>query len=760
VVEKLPEANTLAVTEDVENAIDDLAPGLAGVRFDTSVYRPASYLDRAIDNVAVAAVIGAALLALAIVAFFLRWRTALVGIVAIPLSLVAAALVLWAFGTTMNAMILAGLVAALALVVDDAVVSVENVARRLRERGGDDERSTAAVIVEGMLETRGVATYATLIVALALLPVFFLDDLAGAFLPDVAGAFLLALAASMVVALTVTPALAGLLLSRKSVGTESPVAGWLQRGYESTLARVLPRPIGAYAALGAVAVAACLAVPFLSTSLLPTFKEQQLLIRWDGTPGTSLPEMNRVTALASRELATISGVEDVGAHVGRAVGSDLSVNANSAELWVSLDPDADYDSTVAAVEGVIRGYPGMSREVGSFSNDRAETVLDDSLARDVVVRVYGEEQDVLRVQADRVRRTIAGIGGVENAGVDLPAQEPTVEVEVDLATAEAKGIKPGDVRRAAATLLGGLVVGNLFEQQKVFEVVVWGTPETRTSLSSIEQLLVDTPDGRHVRLGDVADVRIAANAAVVQRHAVSRYLDVGATVSGRDRDAVVGDIEERLASMTFPLEYHAEVLEAEGQPVGRLIGIAIAAAVGIFLLLQACFGSWRLATLCFLVTPFAVAGGVLAALVDGRTLNFGSVIALFAVFGLAARNVTALVHRCRRLELEEGEQLGADLVLRAARERFVPVALTALAAGLALLPFVIGGTRAGYELAHSAALVTIGGLVTSTLVGLYAIPVLYLRFARSALADRDAEQAPAAPAEEAPDTGGLLEPMQ
>jgi Cu/Ag efflux pump CusA len=759
VVEKLPEANTLAVTDSLEEAVDDLAPGLAGVNFDTSVYRPASYLDRAIDNVALAALIGAALLVLAIGAFFLRWRTALVGVVAIPLSLVAAALVLWAFGTTMNAMILAGLVAALALVVDDAVVSVENVARRLRERGGDDDRSTAAVTVEAMLETRGVATYATLIVALALLPVFFLDGLAGSFLPDVAGAFLLALAASMVVALTVTPALAGLLLSRTSVGSESPLGGWLERGYESTLAKVLPRPIGAYVALGAVALAACLAVPFLSTSLLPTLKEQQLLIRWEGPPGTSLSEMNRVTALASRELKTISGVEDVGAHVGRAVGSDLSANANSAELWVSIDRGADYDSTVAAVERVVRGYPGMRREVGTFSNERAESVLNDSLSRDVVVRVYGEEPEVLRAQADRVTQTIAGIGGVEGASVDLPAQEPTVEVEVDLAAAEAKGIKPGDVRRAATTLLGGLVVGNLFEQAKVFEVVVLGTPDTRNSLSSIEQLLVDTPDGRHVRLGDVADVRIAANPAVIRRHAVSRYLDVGATVSGRDRDAVVGDVKERLAGMTFPLEYHTEVLEVHGQPVGRLIGIAIAAAVGIFLLLQACFGSWRLATLCFLSFPFAVAGGVLAALVDGGTLNFGSVIALFAVFGLAARNGTALVQRLRRLE-QEGRHFGAELVLQAARERLVPVVLTALAAGLALLPFVIGGTRAGYELAHSAALVTIGGLVTSTLLTLYAIPVLYLHFARSAVADRIVEEAPAAEAEEAPDRGGLLEPMQ
>ena len=734
VVEKLPNANTLEVTRGLEAKIDAMRPGLGEVEFDTTIYRPASFIEAAIGNLTTALIIGAALVALVFGAFFFRWRTALIGIVAVPLSLVVAALVLWALGTTMNTIVLLGLVAALAIVVDDAVIGVDKVAQRLRQhRQEESGTSTASVILEATLEARSVTAYATLIVAAALLPIFFMTRLAGAFFPDVAGAFLLAVLASMVVALTVTPALAVLLLSRASSQSgEPPFTRWLQRGYEKALTRIVSRPRRVYVAAGAVLVAACAAAPFLSQSLLPTFKEEQVLIRWDAPPGTSLPEMNRITARASRELQAIPGVQDVGAHVGRAVASDLSVNANTAEFWVSIDPSADYDTTVASIGNVVHAYPGLSPSIGAFSNERAQEVLTRGPDRDVVVRVYGEEPSILRGQADRVKQAIQSVDGIADASVELPAVEPTVEVEVDLAAARAQGIKPGDVRRAATTLLGGLVVGNLFEQQKVFEVVVWGTPETRSSLTSIRGLLIDTPDGRHVHLDEVADVRIAPNPAVIKRHAVSRYLDVGASVSGRDQDAVVRDVERRLGELQFPLEYHVEVLARSGQPGSRLIGLGIAAAVAIVLLLQACFGSWGLATLSFLTFPVAVTGGVLAALAGGGALSFGSYIGLAAVLGLAARHAVLLLDRLRQLERHEGEAFGADLVLRASRERLVPIVMTASATGLALLPVVVMGPIPGYELLHPMAVVSLGGLLTSTLSSLFILPAVYLRFGSSA----------------------------
>jgi CzcA family heavy metal efflux pump len=729
VVEKFPNASTLDVTRQVEAAISDMRPGLSGLEFDTTAYRPASYIEKSIDNLTLALIIAGVLVVLLIGALFFRARTALICIAVIPLSLVAAALVLNAFGKTMNTIVLAGLVAALALVIDDAVIGVQNVERRLREHRlrQANGTSTAAVILDATLEMRGATAYATLIIALAILPVYFMEGLAGSFFPDVAGAYLLALVASMVVALTVTPALSILFLSRFGFERrESPPVRWIQRVYEGALSANIRKPRGVYVATAAVIVAAFAATPFLSSSLLPTFKEEQLLIRWNGPPGTSLPEMNRITSLVSRELRSVPGVRDVGAHVGRAVLADQVVDINSAELWVSVDPDADYGSTVASVRDVVKGYPGLSRSIETFSNARAKEVLSEA-DNDVTVRVYGEELDVLRGQADKVMRAVSLLDGVSGARVALPSEQPSLEIQVDLAKARQHGIKPGDVRRAAATLISGIVVGSLFEEQKVFDVVVWGTPETRSDLTSISNLLIDTPSGDHVRLGEVADVRIAPNPAVIQRQAVSRYLDVGLNVSG-DRDSVVSDIESGLGEMQFPLEYHAEVLAPSGQPWGRLIVLGLAALLGILLVLQACFGSWRIATLALLTLPIALTGGLLAAVIDGGTLSFGSIIGLAAVLGLAARNGLLLIGRYRHLEHDEGESSRPELVFNGSRDRLVPIVMTASATALAMLPLVIMGGRPGYELVHPLAVVVIGGLVTSTWLSLFVLPVFYLHF--------------------------------
>jgi Cu/Ag efflux pump CusA len=738
VVEKFPEANALEVTSGVEEAIETMQPGLSGIDFDTNVYRPASYLDRSIDNLTLALIIGLALVALVLGLFF-RWRTALISLVVIPLSLIVAALVLDAFGSTMNPIVLAGLAAALVIVIDDAIVDVENYARRLRQRPGEPISKT---ILGAALEVRRAALYATLIIALAVVPVFFLERTAGAFFPDLGAAFLVALAASMVVALVVTPALATLLFSKgKPEGDEPSLARRLQKLYEGGLSRIVRRPPVAYVAAGALIVAAAVSVPFLDQSLLPTLKENELLVRWNGPPGASLPEMNRITARAGRELRQVPGVSDVGAHVGRAVTGDQVVGANAAELWVSIDPDADYDATVSSIRRVVGGYPGLSRDVQTYSGERVREILSGT-DEDVVVRLYGEDLETLGAQAERVRGAISGIDGLNGARVVLPSSEPTVEVQVDLARAQGHGIKPGDVRRAATTLLSGIQVGSLFEEQKVFDVVVWGTPQIRNSLTGVRRLLIDTPSGGHVRLEDVADVRIAPNPGVINRQNVSRYVDVAATADGRDRDAVVSDVQRRLGAMTFPIEYHAEVLSADRQPAGRLIAIAIAALVGIFLLLQAFLGSWRLAALAFLTLPLALAGGVLATLPGGGTLSFGSYIALFAVFGFAARCTVMLFDRFRRLEREEGLAFGADLVLRGARERIVPVLMTAVAAESIFLAVLIIGGRPGYELLRPAAAVLVGGFVSALVLTLVVQPILYLRFGLSTVPEPSAEPAP------------------
>jgi CzcA family heavy metal efflux pump len=732
VVQRLPGTNLLRVTKTVEEALADMKPGLTGVELDTGVYRPASYVEKSIDNLQLALIIGLGLLAFVLAAFLFHWRTALVGLVVTLLSVVTAVLVLWAFGSTMNVIVLAGLVAALVVVIDDAIVSVENITRRLRRRAREGvEEPTAKTVRDAVLEVSRPTLYATLIVGLAVVPLFFLRRLSGAFFPDLAAAYLVALLASMAVALTATPVLTVLLLSGGKADRDAPpLLGWLQSRYEAALSRIVTNVRVAYVAIGALLVLAGASAPFLGQSLLPTFKESQLLIQWDGPPGTSLPEMSRITARASRELLSIPGVSDVGGHVGRALTGDQIVDANSGELWVSIDPGADYDATVAAVKRVVAGYPGLSHDVQTYSQEQVNAALTGT-DQDVVARVYGEDLKTLGRQAEKVRQAMSGIDGIADARVLLPPEQPTLQVRVDLGRAGKYGIKPGDVRRAATTLLSGLVVGSLFERQKVFDVVVWGTPQIRSSLTSVRNLLIDTPDGGHVRLGDVANVRIAPSPGIIKRQAVSRYVDVGATVSGRDRDAVVTDVQRRLEGLTFPIEYHAEVLAANTQPTWRLISIGIAAVVGMFLLLQALFGSWRLATLSILTLPIGAVGGLVAALAVGDKLSFGSYIALVAVFGIATRSGVLLFDRFRQLEEHEGEAFGATLVLRGARERVAPVAMTGVAAGLVFLPVLVGGSRPGLELLHPLAVVLVGGLVTAVPFTLFALPVLYLRFGLS-----------------------------
>jgi len=405
---------------------------------------------------------------------------------------------------------------------------------------------------------------------------------------------------------------------------------------------------------------------------------------------------------------------------------------NSGEMWVSIDRTADYLATQEAVSQVVDGYPGLASEVETYRNDRVRQVLAGS-SDDIVVRVFGPEWDPLRAKTDEVRKAVSMIRGVSAVHAELQIEEPQLQIEVDLAKAERYGLKPGDVRRAASTYLAGLNVGVLFEQQKVFDVVVWGTPETRDSLSTVQDLLIDAPNGGHVRLSDVASVRLAATVNMVNRDAVSRRLDVGLSVSGRDAAAVVGDVQAALARISFPLEYHAEVLGeyAERQAAqAQLLGFALAAMAVIFLLLQAAFGSWRLAAISLLTLPMALVGGVVAAFLGGGILSIGSLVGFVTVLGIAARNGIMLINHYQHLERVEGEPFGLGLVLRGARERMSPILMTSLAAGLALMPLVITGDIPGHEIEHPMAVVILGGLVTSTLLNLFVMPTLYLHFGR------------------------------
>jgi Cu/Ag efflux pump CusA len=743
VVEKLPGVNTLEVTREVETALAALQPGLPGVQFDSSIFRPATFIEMAIANLSQALVIGAILMVVALGLFVYGWRTALISLLAVLTSLAGALTVLYLRGATLNSMVLAGLVVALGLIIDEAVVDVQNIVHRLRQnRAQGGLTSARRLILAASAEMRGGLFFATLITLLAALPLFFWNGMFGEIFRVMVVSYALAVLAAMVTALVITPALSFIFLSGTRFAVrESPLFAHLQRTYRGRLARTVNGAGLAHIAIVALILAAIVASPFIKRDqMLPSFREPYLTIKIESAPGTSGQEMNRVMTRMGSELRSVAGVENVGAHLGRAEFGDQVVNVNSGELWVTLDPKANYDATVATVQTVMNGYAGMVREVRTYTQQTLSQPQNVDPNNDITVRVYGEDMNVLRAEADRVQKALSEISGVTSVRPFLPIQEPTLEIKVDLTTAQTHGIKPGDVRRAAAILISGILVGNLFEEQKIFDVVVWGAPDLRDSISDVSNLMIPKPDGSLLRLGDVADVSIVSADTVINHEGLSAYLDLGIRVQGRSIAAVANDVTGVVHGLAYPVEYHAEVLTDHTQRQAaqqRLLIASIVALAGIYLLLQASVKSWILAINTVLLLLATLAGGVLMAFLVNGTISVASIFGLLAVLGIATRNAIALINHYQHLEIEEGERFGSELVLSGSGDRVAPIVMTTLTTALALLPFVFLGNIAGLEIVRPMAIIIVGGLIVSTLLNLFALPALYLRYGASREVDID-----------------------
>jgi Cu/Ag efflux pump CusA len=534
--------------------------------------------------------------------------------------------------------------------------------------------------------------------------------------------------------MTVTPAMILVLLANAPLeNRQSPIIPWLHGIYDRVLGRTLRTPALAYGTVSTIVVAGLIVTPFLGQELLPSFKERDFLMHWILKPGSSHPEMWRITAESCRELLTIPGVRNCGSHIGQAVMADEPYGVYFTENWISVDPAVDYDKTLNSVQELVDGYPGLVRDVQTYLKERIREVLTGA-SDSVVIRIYGQDLHILRDKADEVLAAMETIPGVADPKKELHMETPQVEVEVNLAKAEQYGLKPGDVRRAAAFLMQGEEVGDIFVNGKTYDVNVWSTPETRHSLSDIENLLIDTPSGEPVRLAEIADVRIGAVPNVIEREGQSRKIDVTLNVKGRDLGAVAADVETTLEGIDFPLGFHAEVLGefAERQAAQRQLLLAGSIAViAIFFLLYTSFNNWRLATLTFFTLPWALVGGLLAAYFSNGVLSLGSLVGLLTILGIATRNGIMMISHFQHLEHEEGMPFGLDLVLRGARERIAPIMMTALTTGLALIPLAIAGDLPGHEIEHPMAIVILGGLVTSTLLNLLVVPTLYMRFGKS-----------------------------
>jgi Cu/Ag efflux pump CusA len=478
-----------------------------------------------------------------------------------------------------------------------------------------------------------------------------------------------------------------------------------------------------------VMIAGILIFPFLGEEFLPHFKEYDFLMHWVEKPGTSLEAMERITIRASKELRAIPGVRNFGSHIGRAEVADEVVGPNFTELWISLDPKVDYESTVAKIQEVVDGYPGLYRDLLTYLRERIKEVLTGASAT-IVVRIYGEDLDVLRSHAEQVERAISDIEGVADLKVQPQVLVPQVEVHVHPDTAARFGLTPGEIRRAESLLVKGTKAGEFFEAQKTFDVVVWGVPQVRDNVEAIRELMIPTPATGLVALKDVADVMIAPTPNQITREGASRYTEVTCNVRGRDLGSVARDIEAKTKAVHFARGYHPEFLgeyAAQQASKRRILMLSLFSLVGILLILHADFGSIRIALLVVLTLPFALAGGILFVLLSGGVLSLGSLVGFVTVLGIAARNCIMLISHYRHLESEEGLPFGRELILRGAQERLSPILMTALAAALALLPIIVGGNRPGQEIEHPMAVVIVGGIVSSTILNLFLMPVLYWR---------------------------------
>ncbi len=734
IVEKFPWANTVEVTNGVEDAMEEMKPGLTDIDIDTTIFRPATFVEVALENLTQSLLIGAILVVIVLLIFLWDWRIAIISATIIPLTVVITLLVLSLFDTTLNVMVLAGLVIAIGAVVDDAIVDVENIVRRLRQhRMEGSSLPTATIVLDASVEVREAIVTASLIEMSALVPVFFMEGLSGAFFQPLAQAYVVATLVSPFVALTVTPALVLILLSNAPIRERlSPVIPPLHRYYTAILSRSLNKPLIAYSTTAILLIAGMVIWPLLGTELLPSFKERDFLMHWLTKPGTGHEEMVRISTAACQELRAIEGVRNCGSHIGQALLMDEVYGIYFGENWISVDPSVDYDETLAKIQETVDGYPGLYRDVQTYLKERIREVLTGS-SHPIVIRIYGPDLDVLRSKAAEVEEKLSAVEGLTDLHVEFLLDIPQIQVQVDLDRAQKYGLKPGDVRRAAAYMIAGEEVGDIHEAHRTYDVNVWSTPETRSNYTNILELPIDTPSGAKVQLKEVADITIAPVPNAINRENVARRINVEAEVEGRDLGSAVSEVEQILNEIDYPLEYHAELLGeyAERQAASsRILYAGMAAVLVIFFLLRVSLGSWRLAIMSFLSLPLALVGGVLAAYFTSGVLSLGSLVGFLTILGVAARNGIMLISHYQHLEEFEGEEFGMQLVLRGAKERVSPIMMTALTAGLALVPLVWAGNIPGHEIEHPMAIVILGGLITSTLVNLFVVPSLYLVFGR------------------------------
>lgn len=744
-------ANTLEVTARTEAALADLAPALAraGVVLRPDLFRPANFVAVANGHVLQALGLGGALVVIVLFVFLADWRTSLISAVAIPLSLVAAVLALMAAGESLNTMTLGGLAIAIGEVVDDAVIGVENVVRRLRERRLAGDRTPAArIVLDAVLEVRTAVAYATVAVLLVFLPVLALSGVAGRLFGPLALAYIFAVLASLGVALTVTPALALLLLGRRGQRAEDgaedgvreprepPLMVWSRARYGALLARIGRHPRAVIAGAALVTLGGAALLPTLGGTFLPDLKEGHLILHMAGAPGTSLQESQRLGVRITAELRQIPGIRAVAAQIGRAEAGQDTAGTHYSEIHVDLDQGLDGAAqrrVEARIRALAAGFPGAAFSLKTFLTERIEETVSGYTAP-VVVNLVGNDLDRIEAAARAVARELAEVRGARDVQQASPAGMPQITASLRPADLRHWGLDAIEVLETVRTAYQGDVVGQTYVGNAVFNVLVNLDERARGRLSGLGELPLRTPGGRYIRLAQVADIYETTGRYQVQHQGAQRVQAVTANVVGRDVAGFVAAAKRKIAKEVQLPEgvYVAFAGSAEAQTQARrdLLIASGAAGLGIVLLLAVVTGSGANLALVLVNLPLAFVGGVAAVAATGGVLSLGSIVGFVTLFGISLRNTIMMIAHYEHLVTVEGRPWTEGTAILGAADRLVPILMTSLVTGLGLMPLALGAGEPGREIEGPMAIVILGGLVSSTVLNLLILPGLALRFAR------------------------------
>ncbi len=737
-VQKQPGADTIALTRKIEAELEIIGRSLPdGVKVHTDIFRQSNFIARAVRNVEEALRDGSLMVAVVLFIFLLNFRTTAITLTAIPLSLLTTFIVFHAAGLGINTMTLGGLAVAIGELVDDAIVDVENVFRRLREnRQAANPRPVLDVVVAASREIRNSIVYATVLVVLVFLPLFALQGIEGRIFTPLAVAYIVSILASLAVSLTVTPALCALLLPRMR-RMEHPRDGWLVRTIKDWEARLLDlgfaAPRRVYLAAGALFAAALVILPTLGREFLPEFNEGSITAFVVSAPGTSLEESNRVSRMAEVLLSAVPEARTIARRTGRAEGDEHVMEVNTTEIEFELDPSARSKAEILAdIRARLATLPGVGVSVGQPISHRIDHILSGVQAQ-IAIKIFGDDLGVLRRLAGEVRDAVIAVPGMADVQVERVTLVPQIHVRFDRAKCAAYGLRPGEAARYTELAIKGATVTEVLEGQRTFDVVLRLTDEAREDLEAIRSIPVDTLAGQLVPLGLIAEVSEAMGPNMINRENAQRRIYVSANAAGRDLVTVVREAQAAVTErVTLPEGYYVTYggqFESEAGAARLILLLGSLSLVAMFFVLYMQFQSGAFAAQVMLNIPLAFVGAVFGVkFFSGGVLSVASMVGFIALTGIAARNGIMMISHYLHLMREEGMPFGREMIVRGTQERVVPVLMTALTAGLALLPLLLGAGQPGKEILHPVAVVIFCGLFTSTLLDLLVRPMVFWQF--------------------------------